>query len=366
MSVQVSYKKQTIFGILLICIIVLVLEVISIIILDEKNSCYLGLTESGIYQDSNVDLKKLCEDYKTTISYHNPAKHNLPNQYSDTVNINSMGFRGDEIEKNNNNKQYRIFFLGGSTAYGVYSTSDKTTISGYLQQKFTNSNVEIINAGVNGANSFDETYTIKQKLMNLSPNLFIVYDGWNDLSNPIRTEYPEKNFQDDINLNILKIKKYYKTIDFLEFSNRVLTKQVYGDRGSPGESHSNTNIDEKIKLWKNRWSEVCSIANEQNIKTIIIIQPLLGAGNKNLNEWEKYMSQQYSHASVISNYENFKTTAFELEKQCSLVVDLTNVFDTKTELIYYDLGHMGDNGNKIVSEKIYDEILPIILKDISN
>ena len=365
MSVQVSYKNQTLFGIILICIILLSIEIISIIVLDEKNSCYAGLSESKIYDNSKIDLKKLCNDYKTTISYSNPVKYNLVNQYSDTVNINSMGFRGGELENNAENKKYRIFFLGGSTAYGLYSTSDETTISGYLQQKFKNLDVEIINAGVNGANSFDETYTIKQKLINLSPDLFIVYDGWNDISNPIRTDYQEPGIQDNINLNILKIKKYYKTIDFIEFLNRVLTKQVYGDRGNPNEVYSNVNAIKKMELWKNRWNEVCSIGNEQNIKTIILIQPLLGAGNKNLHEWEKYMSQQYSHTSIISNYEDFKRYAFELENKCSLVVDLTNVFDEKTELIYYDLGHMGDNGNKIVSEKIYDEVLPIILKDIS-
>ena len=362
MSVQVSYKKQTLFGIFLICIILLVIEVISIVVLDEQNSCYAGLKESGIYDKNDLDLKKLCEDYKSTISFHNPVKYNLPNQYSDTVNINSMGFRGEEIDENND--PYRIFFLGGSTAYGIYSSSDQTTISGYLQQKFKNLDVEIINAGINGANSFDEVYTIKQKLITMSPNLFIIYDGWNDLSNPITTEYKEQTIQDKIDLNILKIKKYYKTMEFTEFLNRVVTKQVYGDRGNPNEAHSNVNMVEKIELWKTRWNEVCSIGNEQNIKTIILIQPLLGAGNKDLHKWEKYMLEEYRHTSVVSNYENFKTAAFELENQCALVVDLTNVFDKNTELIYYDLGHMGDNGNKIVSDKIYNEILPIILKDI--
>jgi len=364
MSVQVSYKKQTLFGIMFMCIILLIVEGISVVVLDEKNSCYAGLSDSGIYKETNVNIKKLCNDYKSTISYHNPVKYNIPNQHSETVNINSIGFRGNEII-NDDNEQYRIFFLGGSTAYGLYATSDQTTIPGYLEEKFEDTNVQVINAGVSGANSFDETYTIKHKLTNMSPNLFIIYDGWNDLANPIQIEYKEKEFQDDINLIILNLKKYYKTIEFIDFLERVITKQIYGDKGKPEESFGNNPTFEKINLWKNRWNEMCEIGNNNGIKTIILIQPLLGSGNKDLHDWEKYMSQQYTHESIISSYEHLRTASLELNKHCTLVADLSNVFDDSDELIYYDLGHVMDNGNKIIAEKIYEKILPIILKDIS-
>jgi len=366
MSVQISYKKQTLFGIMFICIMLLILEGVSVIILDEKNSCYAGLSESGIFKESNINVKKLCNDYKSMIQYHIPTKHFLPDQHSETVNINSMGFRGNEITTDKDDDQYRIFFLGGSTAFGLYATSDQTTISGYLEEKFENMDVEIINAGASGADSFDETYAIKQKLMNMSPNLFIIYSGWNDLANPIRTEYEEKSFQDDINLVILNLKKYYKTMEFVEFLDRVITKQIYGDKGKPEESFSNNDTSEKITLWKNRWNEICEIGNEKKIKTIILIQPILGTGNKELHDWEKYMSQRYEYASVISNYDNLRTASLELNKHCTLVVDLSHVFDDRTELIYYDLGHNTDHGNKIIAEKIYEKILPIILEDTSN
>jgi len=362
MSVQISYKKQTLFGIILSCIVLLILEGVSIIVLDERNSCYSGLVDSGIFNEFDINVKNLCNDYKSTIDYHIPVKHNLPNQYSETVNINSDGFRGNEIKKDD---QYRIFFLGGSTAYGLYSTSDQTTIPGFLQKKFENKNIEIINAGINGADSFDETYAIKQKLMNMSPDMFLVYDGWNDLANPIKTKYNEKQFQDEVNLVILHLKKYYKTLEFLEFIDRVITKQIYGDKGKPEESYPNNLALEKITLWKNRWDEICEIGNKNNVKTIILVQPLLEAGNKELHDWEKNMSQKYEHQSIVSDYEQFRNTSLELNKYCSLVVDLVHVFDDRNELIYYDLGHMTDHGNKIVAEKIYEEIHSTILEDIS-
>jgi len=43
---------------------------------------------------------------------------------------------------------------------------------------------------------------------------------------------------------------------------------------------------------------------------------------------------------------------------------LRNVFDSHSETIYYDQGHVGDNGNKIIAERMYNDILPLIINDL--
>jgi hypothetical protein len=45
---------------------------------------------------------------------------------------------------------------------------------------------------------------------------------------------------------------------------------------------------------------------------------------------------------------------------------LRNVFDSFSETIFYDSGHVGDFGNEIIAEKIYEKIIPIVIKDIPN
>ena len=52
---------------------------------------------------------------------------------TDTVNINSLGFRGDEFSKIKPDRTYRILILGGSPMFGYGSTSDYTTIPGFMQ-----------------------------------------------------------------------------------------------------------------------------------------------------------------------------------------------------------------------------------------
>ena len=51
MSVQVSYKKQSVFAIFLILIIILVLEIISNIVLEINDSCTQSLSQSEIYEN---------------------------------------------------------------------------------------------------------------------------------------------------------------------------------------------------------------------------------------------------------------------------------------------------------------------------
>ena len=59
-----------------------------------------------------------------------------PDQHFQTININSYGFRGHEITKEKPENTFRIIMVGGSTMFGAASTSDGTTIPGYLQKKY--------------------------------------------------------------------------------------------------------------------------------------------------------------------------------------------------------------------------------------
>ena len=53
--------------------------------------------------------------------------------------------------------------------FGIYATSDNTTIPGYLQEFYdgfsTDRDIRVINAGGNGHDSFDETHLIKNKIV---------------------------------------------------------------------------------------------------------------------------------------------------------------------------------------------------------
>ena len=139
--------------------------------------------------------------------------------------------------------------VGSSPMFGYGATSDETTIPGFTQkfldEKYFGFDIEVINSGVQAISSDTELELVKRKLITFSPDLIIIYDGWNDL----RT-----------NNNPSKLKE--------------------------------------------NWEAICKIGNENNFDTIISLQPLAGFGNKILTKQESEyakMGASYSQKPLIES-----------------------------------------------------------------
>ena len=182
----------------------------------------------------------------------------------DTININSLGFRGNEFFKIKPDMTYRIFMLGGSPMFGYGASSDETTIPGYMQEFLNKTDfgfdIEVINSGIQAADSSKELKLLKQRLVAFSPDLVIMYDGWNDLRSNI----------------------------------------------SPNELKEN-------------WKQVCEIGNENNFDTVIVLQPIAGFGSKKLTQQEsEYVKagKSYSEKPLIESlpvYQHYAKNLSEIK-----------------------------------------------------
>ena len=163
MSVQVSYKKQIAFFIILGIIFLAVVEIT--IRIYDYNFPNCRFLESEVFGDIDHDLRlDICRD-NSGVKWETDPLHLVPNQNFKTINVNSDGFRGNELQIK---PDYRIFVIGGSTTFGVGATSDFSTIPYLLQvkinEKFPNHKIEVINAGTPQAYSFTESRLIKEKI----------------------------------------------------------------------------------------------------------------------------------------------------------------------------------------------------------
>ena len=306
LSVQVSYKKQATLGIIGVIILLLVIEVIANVWWFTQIDCEFEQNE--IFQDINEKEKRqLCLDFydlKTT------GDELIPNQVLDSITINSLGFRGSEFSEIKPSNTYRIFMVGGSTMFGAGATSDETTIPGYLQQFLDEYelgfNLEVINAGIQGADSNAEFNLMEKKLTAFSPDLVIVYDGWNDLR--------ASNMPDAL---------------------------------------------------KENWESMCKLGNENNFDVIITLQPIAGFGNKVLTQQESKYAQSgldYNKNPLSESSSVYRDYGKKLEdvNACVKTIDLRNVFDAESGPIYWDEAHVSDRGNNIVGKSLNTVIFPII------
>jgi len=306
MSVQVSYKKQTLLGIIGITILLLAIEVIANAWWLTQINC--EFEENEIFQNINEEKKRqLCLDFYEIKTSNDEI---IPNQSTDSITINTLGFRGGEFAEIKPSDTYRIFMVGGSTMFGAGATSDNTTIPGYLQQLLNEKDfgfdVEIINSGIQGADSYTELKFIEQKLIAFSPDLIIIYDGWNDLR-----------------------------------------------------------ANHTPMIVKENWETICKFGKENDFDVIITLQPIAGFGNKALTKQElKYAEtgEDYTNNPLIkssSTYQDYAKNLTEI-KACTKTFDIRDVFDTETGPIYWDQGHVSDRGNSIVAKSLFNVVFSII------
>jgi len=307
MSVQVSYKKQTALGIILITILLLVIEAVANVWWVTQIHCEFEQNE--IFENfDDAEKRQLCLDfYNIKIS----GDEIISNQSTDSITINTLGFRGTEFSEIKPPNMYRIFMVGGSTMFGAGATSDETTIPGYLQQLLNENDfdIEVINSGIQGADSNTELNLIKHKLITFSPDLIVIYDGWNDLR-----------------------------------------------------------ANHTPNVVKENWEKICEFGKENNFDVIVTLQPIAGFGNKYLTNQELEYAQNgedYTNNLLIESspiYQNYAKNLSEITT-CTKTLDIRNVFDAETGPIYWDQGHISDRGNSIVAKSLASTVFSVTSKN---
>lgn len=99
---------------------------------------------------------------------------------------NSLGFRGAEFTKEKPAGTFRVVLLGGSAAYSSRIPEDSRTITTRLQANLYElgyKNVQVINAGVSAYSTAEALGELQFRVLELSPDLVIVYEAINDLHN---------------------------------------------------------------------------------------------------------------------------------------------------------------------------------------
>ena len=362
--------------------------------------CESKLPASGIYENkTNKELIKLCDDYRQIITINveenftsEPqeqinikkftemidlqnypiiksqefSKMDLkPNQHLDSININNFGFRGKDISLEKDSENYRIFVLGGSTVFGGYSSSDLTTIPGYLEDKLNNLEMdfkmEVINAGEQGAASCRDVEKIKTKIINFNPDLIIVLNGWNDLDHPCGdgiSNTPQRvTVISEIVQPIRDICSGCQSPRLIILSYSWIQYQI---QEVFDNKKNDKNFEVVVNNWKNRWIETCEFSRERNMDLIITLEPLMGTGEKKMSDWEKNTLSNYS-SDAITSYNLMRNAIKDLDSHCTSTYDISDVFDNEEKTIFYDLGHFGDKGSELVAEKLLNIIKPIII-----
>ena len=274
---------------------------------------------------------------------------------------NFYGFRGEEA----NPKNMKIIFLGGSTG-NQRVTPENLTIVGLLNSKLNSDdyNFKIYNGSTDGKSTNGYINDFKYwfpKIPNFNPKIVIFYTGINDsnilhdkkFDNPWRETYYEK-FTDYIK-NSSKIAELIKKVKFKYF---IKLRKEYGLNTVSKNLYKNfnyINYNQAKKLYANK------IPNKL----------LLSQFEEKLKALDFYISK-YNIIPIfitqigfdgLSNYNlysiNEKLKEFCKQKNYNIIkLDEKIIFLEKKT--FFDPVHTLIKGNKIITNKIYPDLINII------
>jgi len=358
MPVRVSYIKQ--FLVLTLFLLV------TLSVIEGMAYAYDGFNPAKCKRWDNSDsFRQICLDNSNLIYHKDPLANAIawePKQHMKTININNEGFRGSEIQREKSEDTYRIFMVGGSTIFGYGTSSDYDTIPAHLQEKFNQLNlekrVEIINSGINGYNSNDEMNLVKNKLVHYDPDLVIIFDGSNDM---FRAYNGTLNAHDlgDVGYIYRKYFQFYKTLDVI---NNVMDKPknpIYNEVWSGGKIE----LGDRAEIWKNNMLKICKTGNQNGFKTLILLQPFMGTGDRSLTQFEKKLFNNQvlkPYPNALSEYSLFADNIDDLKNSCTAAYDLRNGLDKAKGEVYFDKWHNWQTHNRVIANEIFELALPLV------
>jgi len=359
MPVRVSYLKQFLVLTLFLLVTLSVIEGLAY--------AYDGFNPAKCKRWDNSDsFRQICLDSSNLIYHKDPLANAIawePNQHMETININNEGFRGPEIQREKSEDIYRIFMVGGSTTFGYGASSDQNSIPAHLQEKFNQINLEksvdVINAGIHGYNSNDEMNLVKNKLVHYNPDLVIIFDGSNDMFRPYNGTL---NVHDlgDVGYIYRKYFQFYKTLDVI---NNIIDKpkgtQIISEFWKGGKIE----LHDRAEIWRNNISTICEVGNQNGFKTLILLQPFLGTGDRSLTQFEtKLFNNQVvkPFPNALLEYSYFADELDDLNNSCTETFDFRNGFEKAKGQVFFDKWHNYEIHNKVIANEIFDLALPLV------
>ncbi|MDE7131967.1 MAG: hypothetical protein K2O65_09250 [Lachnospiraceae bacterium] len=240
---------------------------------------------------------------------------------------------------NEHNSEYKIAVLGGSTTDGnLYPFKSWPE---FLYEKWNSPALTVYNAGVAGYNSGQELIKLIRDIINLNPDMIIVYDGYNDTM---------------VKSGDLFAFQYSKEI--YEFAHRNIEEAWMLQMRSYGNDTVDKMRDIKICVdtWLQNITLMKAIADAKGIQFYAFVQPMLDSKNNRDKKEESLLLSGVDlveqNAAIASAFRK-EVADRELEKEYSYIYDLSDIFDNVYN-VYLDEIHVNEKGNSIIADKIFE------------
>lgn len=352
-------------------------------------------------------------DGKHLVQYEFDAYKNvLPTRnFVDTRGIhhNSRGFRRlTEVSVQKPPGTYRIFLMGGSTAYGTGGLwpniqrdfavlPDSATISSFLERfladSFPGRTVEVIDAAIPSMWTHHHLIYLNQTILSYNPDMVLFLDGFNDFFffDPRHDQFADYSYQE--HSFVVMGKPTFYSLVYMDgwwlfrksaFAN-VALRALRGLKKMLGPRPDRTPMDvakameglqqvfPRSALKMQRRSG--AILRDEGVRAVFMLQPMLvlERDHKPMSPMEQKLFD-FNVSSYLPNYETFMHQAVpyvrtQEEGMARAVgaqfIDLTEIYAGVPEQTYTDYCHLTPFANALLARYVGNKIIPSIRSDLA-
>ena len=259
-----------------------------------------------------------------------------------TFSTNSLGFRGKDFALSKPEGVKRIVCYGGSSTFCT-QVSDEETWPYYLQEALGQVGYQVVNAGFPGYSSAEAIIQTALQQFDLSPDICLYYEGWNDLRNMhiknLKSDYSDFHGPSQIT---------NQRLDGWLISNRLALAQLIRILSSqkatrPEGALSSSMDDRALEIYKYNLRTLIAICKARNIKIIMVPQVL---NYKKLSSQKPYNWAPLVRQKDVMGFMRIYNQAMIDVCARENVLCLEKVLDTEwADDDFIDEGHFSAKGN---------------------
>jgi len=264
--------------------------------------------------------------------------------------INSMGLRGDEIDRLKTSK--RILVLGNSCTFG-WGVSEEQTYAKRLET-LLQGEYEVINAGVPGYSSEQGKRFFRQELLELKPDVVTMMFAWND--HWAASGYIADKDQEFPPAVVLALQNQLSRLHTYRLLKKALLSQV--------EPHPDSLWDRDSVVYRVGYedfaanlTEICNLCRANGIIPILVTSPA-----PSLSRY----GQNRGWASAVRFHQVYnRQTRETAEKLGVALVDAAVELDHHDGVyddVRHDFIHFNAEGHRLVAEQLAAKVRELLTK----